>query len=92
MRTCKTHRQYQHTHIIILPSPLWNGAFCTLGCKTQSAHEAVANIVGPAFHGETIPLGGGYPRTGKTWNWNIYIYIKTIQKVKHMIPIHIQDM
>ena len=80
MRTCKTHRQYQHTHIIIiiLPSPLWNGAFCTLGCKTQSAHEAVANItlcVGPAFHGETIPLGGGYPRTGKTWNWNIYVCV-----------------
>ena len=83
MRTCKTHRQYQHTHIIIiiLPSPLWNGAFCTLGCKTQSAHEAVANItlcVGPAFHGETIPLGGGYPRTGKTWNWNIYVGMQEV--------------
>ena len=67
------------------PPPLWNGAFCTLGCKTQSAHEAVANItqwVGPAFHGETIPLGG-YPRTGKTWNWNIYRdYLKTKSYLK----------
>ena len=75
MRTRKTHRQYQHTQSSSsYPPPLWNGSFCTLGCKTQSAHEAVANItlcVGPAFHGETIPLGG-YPRTGKTWNWNIY--------------------
>ena len=66
MRTCKTHRQYQHTHTSSSsdPPPLWNGAFCTLGCKTQSAHEAVANItlcVGPAFHGETIPLGGVPP-------------------------------
>ena len=66
MTTCKTHRQYQHTHTSLssYPPPLWNGAFCTLGCKTQSAHEAVANItlcVGPAFHGETIPLGGGVP-------------------------------
>ena len=68
MRTCKTHRQYQHTHHHLTLPPLWNGAFCTLGCKTQSAHEAVANItlcVGPAFHGETIPLGGGTPALAK---------------------------
>ena len=77
MRTCKTHRQYQHTHIIILPSPLWNGAFCTLGCKTQSAHEAVANItlcVGPAFHGETIPLGGGGTPALAKLGTGTYIY------------------
>ena len=80
MRTCKTHRQYQHTHTSSsYPPPLWNGAFCTLGCKTQSAHEAVANItlcVGPAFHGETIPLGGGVPPHWQNLELeHIYIFI-----------------
>ena len=81
MRACKTRRQYQHTLIIILPSPLWNGAFCTLGCKTQSAHEAVANItlcVGPAFHGETIPLGGGTPALAKLGTGTYILYILDI--------------
>ena len=84
MRTCKTHRQYQHTHTSSsssssssYPPPLWNGAFCTLGCKTQSAHEAVANItlcVGPAFHGETIPLGGVPPHWQNLELEHTYIY------------------
>ena len=66
-----TQKHTRVTHIIItiiiLPSPLWNGAFCALGrsfhvaCFVMSAHDAVANrtqFVGPAFHGETIPWGG----------------------------------
>ena len=87
MRTSKTHRQYQHTHTSSsssYPPPLWNGAFCTLGCKTQSAHEAVANItlcVGPAFHGETIPLGGGTPALAKLGT-GTYIYILFLRLYK----------
>ena len=46
---------------MILPSPLWNGAFCTLAFFVMSTHEAVANMmqgVASAFHGETHTMGG----------------------------------
>ena len=60
MRACKTHRyipgQCQHKHTS--PSPLWNGALCTLGCKTRRQVDAITMISpSPLWNGAFCTLG-----------------------------------
>ena len=56
---------------MILSSPLWNGAFFTLGCKTHRYISGAMHApnhdqgVASAFHGETRTMGEGTPALSK---------------------------
>ena len=100
MRTCKTRRQCQHTHrssssSSSYPPPLWmERSAHWAGKHSRGSHEILQRFmtqwVGPAFHGETIPLGGAPALSQKTkrLSLDMYTYVCTSCKFRWCTGAH----